>query len=232
MTMVLRVLVADDQPLVRSGYRTVLDAADGVTVVGEAADGGQAVALAARLRPDVVVMDVRMPRVDGLTATGLLSAQPGGPAVLVVTTYDLDEYVFGALRAGAAGFLLKDAEPADLVAAVRTVASGDGVVAPGATRRLIAELARLQPRPATDPRLSLLTPREAEVLRHVARGGSNTDIARALSIDESTVKTHVTRLLTKLDIRSRAQAVVFAYDNGVVTPTGSSQAAPAPLTAR
>ena len=142
MTMVLRVLVADDQPLVRSGYRTVLDAADGVTVVGEAADGGQAVALAARLRPDVVVMDVRMPRVDGLTATGLLSAQPGGPAVLVVTTYDLDEYVFGALRAGAAGFLLKDAEPADLVAAVRTVASGDGVVAPGATRRLIAEFAR------------------------------------------------------------------------------------------
>ena len=232
MTMVLRVLVADDQPLVRSGYRTVLDAADGVTVVGEAADGGQAVALAARLRPDVVVMDVRMPRVDGLTATGLLSAQPGGPAVLVVTTYDLDEYVFGALRAGAAGFLLKDAEPADLVAAVRTVASGDGVVAPGATRRLIAEFARLQPRPATDPRLSLLTPREAEVLRHVARGGSNTAIARALSIDESTVKTHVTRMLTKLDIRSRAQAVVFAYDNGVVTPTGSSQAAPAPLTAR
>ena len=232
MTMVLRVLVADDQPLVPSGYRTVLDAADGVTVVGEAADGGQAGALAARLRPDVVVMDVRMPRVDGLTATGLLSAQPGGPAVLVVTTYDLDEYVFGALRAGAAGFLLKDAEPADLVAAVRTVASGDGVVAPGATRRLIAELARLQPRPATDPRLSLLTPREAEVLRHVARGGSNTAIARALSIIESTVKAHVTRLLTKLDIRSRAQAVVFAYDNGVVTPTGSSQAAPAPLTAR
>ena len=215
----VRVLVADDQALVRSGYRTVLSASPDVSVVGEAVDGGQAVALSARLRPDVVVMDVRMPRVDGLTATRLLTARADGPAVLVVTTYDLDEYVFGALRAGASGFLLKDAEPAELVAAVSTVASGNGIVAPTATRRLISEFARLQPRPSKDPRLDLLTPREADVLQEVARGGSNSDVARALGIDESTVKTHLTRLLTKLDLRSRTQAVVFAYDNGIVTPT-------------
>jgi DNA-binding NarL/FixJ family response regulator len=199
-----------------------VDAAPDLQVVGEAVDGGQAVALAERLRPDVVVMDVRMPRVDGLTATRLLAAAhpTGGPAVLVVTTYDLDDYVFGALRAGAAGFLLKDCEPAELTSAIRTVAAGHGIVSPVVTRRLIAAFARLQPQISVDPRLAMLTSREAEVLAEVARGASNADIGRTLHIEESTVKTHVARLLAKLDLRSRAQLVVFAYDQGIVGPRG------------
>lgn len=218
--MTLRVLVADDQALVRSGYRSIIDAEPDLRVVAEAADGGQAVALVERLRPDVVVMDVRMPRVDGLTATQLIAAAhpDDGPAILVVTTYDLDEYVFGALRAGASGFLLKDAEPRALTSAVRLVAAGQGMIAPEVTRRLIAEFARLHPGTAGDSRVDRLTPRELDVLAEVARGTSNAEAARALGIDESTVKTHVARLLAKLNLRSRAQIVVFAYDQGLVTP--------------
>jgi DNA-binding NarL/FixJ family response regulator len=214
---VTRVLLADDQAVVRAGFRTILTAEPDIEVVADAADGAGAVRLARELRPDVVLMDVRMPGTDGITATASLAgAGVRDPlAVLVVTTFDLDEYVFAALRAGAAGFLLKDVEPDDLVRAVRVVAAGQGLVAPGVTRRLIAEFARAAP-PRPAPALDDLTAREREVLLHLARGLSNAEIAAALVLSPATVKTHVASVLTKLGCRDRVQAVVYAYETGVV----------------
>lgn len=214
---VTRVLLADDQAVVRAGFRTILGAEPDLSVVGEAADGASAVRLARSLRPDVVIMDVRMPAGDGIAATSEL-AGPGVAdplAVLVVTTFDLDEYVFAALRAGAAGFLLKDVEPDELVTAVRVVAAGQGLVAPRVTRRLLAEFARTAP-PRPSPALDELTAREREVFEHLARGLSNAEIAAALVLSPATVKTHVAAVLTKLGCRDRVQAVVLAYESGVV----------------
>jgi DNA-binding NarL/FixJ family response regulator len=217
----VRVVVADDQAVVRAGFRTILQAEPDLAVVGEAADGAAAVHLARRTRPDLVLMDVRMPGVDGITATRQL-AGPGvtDPVpVLIVTTFDLDEYVFAALRAGASGFLLKDVEPDDLVAAVRVVAGGFGLVEPRVTRRLIAEFARCSPAaPAATrppPVLAELTERERQTLALVAGGLSNAEIAAALVLSPSTVKTHVGNLLAKLGCRDRVQAVIFAYEHGL-----------------
>jgi DNA-binding NarL/FixJ family response regulator len=221
--MTIRLLLVDDQSLLRLGFRLVLESHPGLEVVGEAADGEQGVAMAAALRPDVVLMDVRMPVLDGVGATRRI-VESGSPArVLVLTTFDLDEYVYAALRAGASGFLLKDAPPQDLVAGIRAVASGDSVVAPSVTRRLITTFADLLPepgtdRPAGDPRLERLTEREREVLVEVARGRSNAEIAESLRLGETTVKTHVGRILAKLGLRDRVQVVVFAYEAGVVRP--------------
>jgi DNA-binding NarL/FixJ family response regulator len=218
----LRLVVADDQGLIRAGFVTIFNAQPDMTVVGEAPDGVAAVELARRLRPDVVVMDVRMPRLDGIEATRQL-AGPGVPdplTVLVVTTFNLDEHVYAALRAGASGFLLKDVMPEDLVAAVRTVARGDALLAPAVTRTLIGRYAgRVRIDRAAGMKNSL-SQREGEVLRLVARGLSNAEIAAELVISLETVKTYVSRLLTKLDLRDRVQAVVFAYDHGLVTPGG------------
>ena len=212
----LRLLIVDDQALVRAGFRKLLESEEGLEVVGEAGDGVEAVAEARRLGPDVVLMDIRMPRLDGIEATRQL-ASGGGPAVLVLTTYDLDEYVFEALRAGASGFLLKDAPPDDLVAAVRTVARGDALLAPSVTRRLIAEFtSRNRRRP--EAALPALSQRETEVLKLVARGMSNAEIAHSLFLGEATVKTHVRSLLSKLQCRDRVQAVVRAYESGLVEP--------------
>jgi len=217
---VIRVVLADDQQLIRAGLRVLLETEDGFAVVGEAADGAQAVALVHETRPDVVVMDVRMPGVDGLTALDTIVADPtlAGTAVLVLTTFDLDEYVYRALRAGAAGFLLKDGEPADLVRAIALVARGEALLAPAVTRRLIAEFAgRPEPRvPAA--RLDVLTPREREVLALVGGGLTNDEIAARLVISPATARTHVGRLLTKLDARDRVQLVVVAYETGLITP--------------
>ena len=217
-----RCLIADDQAMVREGFAAVLAAQPGLQVVGQAADGADAVRLARHVRPDVVLMDVRMPVMDGLQATRqiLAAASPVRPKVLMLTTFDLDEYVYAALRAGASGFLLKDATAAELVHAVRVVAAGDALLAPSVTRRLIADFAR-QPHPAPMPSLSALTPRETEVLRLIAHGLSNTEISDTLVIAEQTTKTHVGRILGKLDLRDRAQAVVLAYETGLVTPGGS-----------
>ena len=220
--MTVRVLVADDQAVVRAGFRLILDDADDIEVIGEAADGRAAVDLARTRRPDVVLMDVRMPVLDGIAATRLLAGPgaPDPPAVLVVTTFDLDEYVFGAFTAGASGFLLKDVSPARLVDGVRTVAAGESVVAPRATRRLVAEYVATAPDPSpeTVARLAALTPREQEILARVARGLSNSEIGRELHLSEATVKTHVSRVLAKLNLRSRVQAVVLAYDSGLIRP--------------
>jgi DNA-binding NarL/FixJ family response regulator len=219
---VITVVLADDQALVRAGFRALLDAEDDVSVVGEAADGEQAVDVATHHRPDVVLMDVRMPRTDGLRATARLTADPrlAGTRVIVLTTFEVDEYVFGALRAGAAGFLLKDVEPADLVAAVRVVAAGDALLAPRHTRRLIeafvAQSARATVR--EDDRLEDLTVREREVLTLVGHGLSNAEIAERLVLSPLTAKTHVARLFTKLRARDRAQLVVLAYETGLVAP--------------
>jgi DNA-binding NarL/FixJ family response regulator len=215
----LRVLVADDQELVRAGFRLILEAA-GLAVVGEAADGAEAVALAAAQRPDVVLMDIRMPVMDGLAATRQLTASgPGAPKVVILTTFDLDDYVYEALRSGASGFLLKDAPRADLIAAVRVAAAGDALLAPSVTRRLIeafaARPASMSPAPS---RLASLTPRERDILLLVARGRSNAEIAGALVVSEATVKTHVAHLLAKLGLRDRVQAVILAYETGAVTP--------------
>ena len=220
-----RCLIADDQAMVREGFAAVLAAQPGLLVVGQAADGADAVRQAQRLQPDIILMDVRMPVMDGLQATRQILAAAGGaarPRVLMLTTFDLDEYVYEALRAGASGFLLKDATAAELVHAVRVVAGGDALLAPSITRRLIADFAR-QPRPgpAFRPTVGALTPRETEVLRLIAHGLSTTEISDTLVIAEQTTKTHVGRILAKLDLRDRAQAVVLAYETGLVTP-GSS----------
>ena len=212
-------VVADDQELVRAGFCVILEAA-GFTVAGEAADGAAAVALAASERPDVVLMDIRMPVMDGLEATRLITAAgPGAPKVVILTTFDLDDYVYEALRSGASGFLLKDAPRADLVAAVRVAAAGDALLAPSVTRRLIEAFARRPASVAPAPsRLASLTPRERDILLQLARGRSNTEIARELVVTEATVKTHVGHLLAKLGLRDRVQAVILAYETGAITP--------------
>jgi DNA-binding NarL/FixJ family response regulator len=220
-----RCLIADDQAMVREGFAAVLTAQPGLQVVGQAADGADAVRLARHLRPDVVLMDVRMAVMDGLQAARQILSNTSGPSrprVLMLTTFDLDDYVYEALRAGASGFLLKDATAAELVHAVRVVAAGDALLAPSVTRRLIADFAR-QPRPAPPFPLTLgaLTQRETEVLRLIVHGLSNTEISSTLVIAKQTTKTHVGRILAKLDLRDRAQAVVLAYETGLVTPRGS-----------
>jgi DNA-binding NarL/FixJ family response regulator len=214
---VIRVLVADDQALVRAGFRAILEEQDDLEVVGEAADGGQVVAIARELQPDVVLMDVRMPGVDGIEATHRLLRAGAAPRVLILTTFDLDEYVYEALKAGASGFLLKDAPRDQLVGAVRTVAAGEALLAPALVRRLIEDFVR---RPAPGARspteLNELTERELEVLTLVARGLANAEIATRLFVSEATVRTHITHILAKLGLRDRVQAVVLAYESGLV----------------
>ncbi|MFC4493111.1 response regulator [Streptomyces ovatisporus] len=225
--MTTRVIIVDDQAMVRAGFAALLAAQPDIDVVGEAADGAQGVELCGRTHPDVVLMDVRMPEMDGLEAARkiLSPGTEGGtahrPKVLMLTTFDVDDYVYEALRAGASGFLLKDAPPADLIAAVRVVAEGEALLAPSVTRRLIADFARQRPVPQATSRglqLNGLTDRETEVLELVARGRSNSEIADALVLAEQTVKTHVSRIFTKLHLRDRAQAVIFAYESGLVSP--------------
>ena len=211
----IRILIADDQSLVRGGFRLILDAQPDLEVVGEAADGREAVEQALALSPDVVLMDVRMPVLDGLSATRELARAGWAGAVLILTTFDLDEYVYEAMKGGASGFLLKDVDPPDLVHAVRVVARGDALLAPSVTRRLVERYVR---RPTRPPELEELTAREHEVLRLLGRGRSNTEIAGELFLSEATVKTHVTRILRKLGLRDRAQAVVLAYEAGLLLP--------------
>jgi len=219
--MSIRVVVADDQTLVRAGFRLLVDSASDLEVVGEAVDGAEAVELARRERPAVVLMDIRMPRMDGLEATRRIAADEllAGVRVLILTTFDLDEYVYQALRVGASGFLLKDTPPADLLAAIRVVAAGDALLAPGITRRLIAEFARRpDPSRVAPAALQALTDRERAVLGLVARGLSNSEIAQRLVVSPATSKTYVSRLLAKLGARDRAQLVAIAYETGLVTP--------------
>jgi DNA-binding NarL/FixJ family response regulator len=215
----IRVLLVDDQGLVRAGFRMILRAEADIEVVGQAADGEEAVSRTRETDPDVVLMDIRMPGVDGVEATRRITAT-AGPRVLVLTTFDLDEYVYEALRAGASGFLLKDAPEEQLVAAIRVVAAGGSLFAPSVTRRLIEQFARRARTPEAPPQLEELTPRELEVLRLVARGLSNAEIAETLVVSEHTTKTHVASVLSKLDLRNRVQAVVLAYESGLVTPGG------------
>jgi len=215
---VIRVLLADDQELVRSGFRLILELADGIEIVGEAADGREAVRLAKELQPDVVLMDVRMPELDGIEATRRLRHAGVDARVLVLTTFDLDEYVYAAVRAGASGFLLKDAPREQLVTAVQTVARGEALLAPAITQRLIERFVARPPASEVAPALGELSARELEVLQLVARGLSNAEIAAELVVGEATVKTHVARVLRKLDVRDRVQAVVFAYESGLVQP--------------
>ena len=217
----IRVLLADDQALIRAGFRVLVDAADDLEVVGEATEGRQAVDLARRARADVVLMDIRMPGVDGLEATRLISADEdlAGVKVIILTTFESDEYVYQALRAGASGFLVKDTEPAELLQAIRVVARGDALLSPSVTRRLITDLARRpEPPPASGQVLSALTDREREVMALVAEGMSNDEIAARLFLSPLTSKTHVSRIMTKLNARDRAQLVVIAYESGLVTP--------------
>lgn len=224
--MTIRVIIVDDQAMVRAGFAALLAAQSDIDVVGEAPDGRQGVDVSRHTRPDVVLMDVRMPETDGLAAARELLNPPAGvvhvPKVLMLTTFDVDDYVYEALRAGASGFLLKDAPPADLISAVRVVAAGDALLAPSVTRRLIADFARQRPSGAARSgpalRLNGLTPRETEVLELIARGLSNQEIAGRLVLAEQTVKTHIGRVLAKLDLRDRAQAVIFAYEAGLVVP--------------
>ena len=216
----IRVLIADDQALVRAGFRMILDAEEDLDVVGEASDGAEAVEQTRRLDPDVVLMDIRMPELDGIEATRRVIAAGGDqPArVLMLTTFDLNEYVYEALRAGASGFLLKDVPPEELAAGIRVVARGDALLAPAITKRLIEQFARAAPPSTASPQIALLTPREREVLTLVARGLSNREIADELVLSEATVKTHVKRVLAKLEVRDRVQAVVVAYEAGLVAP--------------
>ena len=217
--MAIKVLVVDDQEMVRAGFSALLNAQADLEVVGQAGDGAEAVELAAELHPDVILMDVRMPVMDGLAATRQIlatAASGDSPRVVMLTTFDLDDYVYAALRAGASGFLLKHSTPDELAAAVRIVAAGDALLAPSVTRRLVEDFARAQPVVPITP--VHLTPRETDVLRLVARGLSNRQIAAELVLAEQTVKTHVSNILTKLDLRDRAQAVVYAYEAGVVVP--------------
>jgi DNA-binding NarL/FixJ family response regulator len=217
---VTRVLVADDQALVRGSFRVLVETAPGLTAVGEAEDGVAAVELARRARPDVVLMDVRMPRMDGIEATRRICGDPAtaGVRVLILTTFDLDDYVYAALRAGASGFLLKDTPPADLLSAIHVVAEGEALLAPTVTRRLIAEFAK-RPEPATPKGLAGITDREQDVLLLIARGLSNAEIAAHLHLGLATVKTHIGRLLSKLAARDRAQLVIAAYESGLVSPS-------------
>ncbi|WP_202868876.1 response regulator [Kribbella antibiotica] len=212
----IRVLVVDDQEMVRAGFEALLNAQPDIEVVGQAGDGAQAVTAAAALQPDVILMDVRMPVMDGLAAAREILSGPDAPRVIMLTTFDLDDYVYAALRAGASGFLLKHSTPDELASAVRVVAAGDALLAPSVTRRLVEDFTRAQPVTTTTP--ERLTPRETDVLRLVARGLSNRQIAAELVLAEQTVKTHVSNMLTKLDLRDRAQAVVYAYESGVVVP--------------
>jgi DNA-binding NarL/FixJ family response regulator len=215
----IRILIADDQALVRGGFRAILEAQPDIEVVGEAEDGHDAVELAGQTAPDVVLMDIRMPRLDGIAATSAILAAPTPPKVLILTTFDLDEYVYQALRAGASGFLLKSAPPRELADAIRTVASGDSLLAPEITRRLIEDyVARPRPARTPDATFERLTPREVEVMTLIARGLSNAEIASRLYLSEPTVKTHVTRVFAKLGVRDRVQAVVLAYESGLVQP--------------
>lgn len=223
---VVRVVIADDQPLVRAGFRTILDTESGIEVVAEASDGREAIEMARRLHPDVVLMDIRMPRLDGIQATRLLRAEAGDrdPKVLMLTTFDVDEHVYDALRAGASGFLLKDVQPDDLINAIRIVAAGEALLAPSVTRRLIADFAvRRAHAQHADDVLAELTDREREVLHLLARGLSNAEVAATLIISQTTVKTHVARILMKLDLRDRTQAVVLAYECGFVRPGEDDQ---------
>ena len=215
----IRVLIADDQELVRAGFRMILEVQDDIEVVGEASDGGEAVQAAADLDPDIVLMDVRMPGTDGIDAARRLVASGGRARVLMLTTFDADDYVYDAMKAGASGFLLKNAPPAQLVAAVRATARGDAQIAPEIVRRMLDELVRRPPPgTSTPPSLDHLTERELDVLKLVARGLSNADVAGALFLSEATVRTHVSRILAKLDVRDRTQAVVAAYESGLVRP--------------
>jgi DNA-binding NarL/FixJ family response regulator len=217
--MSTRVLIADDQALVRAGFRKLLESAPDVEVVGEAADGREAVDQARRLRPSLVLMDIRMPRLDGIEATRRLTGDGEGVRVLILTTFGLDDYVYEALRAGASGFMLKDAPPEELLAAVEVVARGDALIAPAVTRSVIEEFVRRSPAPGPPPPvLDGLTEREREVLELLARGLSNAEIADRLVVSSGTVKTHVAHVLSKLDLRDRVQAVILAYEAGVITP--------------
>jgi DNA-binding NarL/FixJ family response regulator len=213
----IRVLIADDQGMVRAGLRSLLEGEDDISVVAEAADGEEAVAATRRTSPEIVLMDIRMPELDGIAATRRLVAEGSAAKVLMLTTFDLDEYVFDALRAGASGFLLKDATAEDLVGAVRVLARGEALLAPAVTRRVIESFARAPvPRVSTD--LGSLSPREVEVLQHLARGRSNAEIAAELVVSEATTKTHVSSVLAKLGLRDRVQAVIHAYESGLVRP--------------
>ena len=213
----IRILLADDQTLVRAGFRSILDGEDGIEVAGEAADGAEAVRLARQLRPDVVLMDIRMPGLDGLVATREIAAGTD-VRVIILTTFDLDDYVYGALRAGASGFLVKDTEPAELIHGVRVVARGDALIAPSITRRLIAEFTARAAHPDPGPRLRALTGREREVMALVAAGLSNDEIAARLVLSPATAKTHVSRIMTKTGVRDRAQLVILAYESGLTVP--------------
>jgi DNA-binding NarL/FixJ family response regulator len=221
---VTTVLIADDQPLQRFGFRMLLESQDDLAVLGEATNGSEAVRLTAELRPDVVLMDIRMPGLDGIEATRRIVTAGGRTRVLILTTFDLDEYAYAGLRAGASGFLVKDAQPEELLSGIRAVASGDAVVAPSLTRRLLDSYVQLLPAgaaaddPHTDPRLAALTEREREILTAVGRGWTNTEIADRFHLAESTVKTHVGRILAKTGSRDRIQAVILAYDTRLVTP--------------
>jgi DNA-binding NarL/FixJ family response regulator len=217
----IRVALADDQALVRAGFRVLLDAEDDIEVVGEADDGAEAIAMVRRTRPDVVLMDIRMPELDGLEATRRIVADEANASVrvLILTTFEVDEYVFDALRAGASGFLVKDTEPAELVRAVRVVAEGESLLSPGVTRRLVAEfVSRPEQAAASPPSLSVLTDREREVMALVAAGLSNDEVAEKLFVSPATARTHVSRAMVKLNARDRAQLVVAAYESGLVTP--------------
>ena len=220
--MTISVVIADDQALVRAGFRMILEARDDLEVVGEAGDGEQAVRLVGQTHPDIVLMDVRMPGVDGIEATRRITRSANPPRVIVLTTFDLDEHVYGALRAGASGFLLKDVRPGELVDAIRVVAAGEALLAPSVTRRLLDRFVATEAVTVQADRLAALTDREREVLALVARAASNAEIAARLVVSEATVKTHVSAILRKLDLRDRVQAVVLAYDLGLVRPHSSS----------